>query len=76
MQKPAKFLVLIDAGGAMVARLFDEGRVQVAEFEPDFKEDALQTGVTVARGARLSMQLSKGERTACEFRTAGFSLDS
>lgn len=42
----------------------------VAEFEPDFKEDALQAGVTIARGARLSMQLNKGERTACEFRTA------
>jgi type VI secretion system protein ImpG len=42
----------------------------VAEFTPDFKEDALQAGVKVPRGARLSMQLNKGERTACEFRTA------
>src|SRR5262245_27630523 len=42
----------------------------VAEFEPDFKADALQAGVTIARRARLSMQFNKGERTACEFRTA------
>jgi hypothetical protein len=31
---------------------------------------SLHGGVTVPRGARLSMQLNKGERTACEFRTA------
>jgi type VI secretion system protein ImpG len=42
----------------------------VAEFTPDFKEDSLQTGVKIPRGASISMQLYKGERTACEFRTA------
>ena len=42
----------------------------IAEFTPDFKEDALQAGAKIARGSRLSMQLNKGERTACEFRTA------
>jgi len=42
----------------------------IAEFTPDFKEDSLQAGVKIPRGASLSMQLHKGERTACEFRTA------
>lgn len=42
----------------------------IAEFAPDFKEDSLQTGVKIPRGASLATQLNKGERTACEFRTA------
>jgi type VI secretion system protein ImpG len=42
----------------------------IAEFTPDFKEDSLQAGVKIPRGASASMQLYKGERTACEFRTA------
>lgn len=42
----------------------------VAEFTPDFKEDALQAGVRIPRGGRLRTQLGKGQRTACEFRTA------
>lgn len=52
MQKPARFLVLIDAGGAMVARLFDEARVQVAEFDATSEEVAVMTsGLLPARGA-------------------------
>jgi type VI secretion system protein ImpG len=42
----------------------------IAEFMPDFKEDSLQGGVRIARGASLSSLLQKGEHTACEFRTA------
>jgi len=42
----------------------------IAEFAPDFKEDALQTGIRIPRGSTLRTQLNKGERTACEFRTA------
>jgi type VI secretion system protein ImpG len=42
----------------------------VAEFAPDPKEDSLQAGVRIPRGANLATQLNKGERTACEFRTA------
>lgn len=42
----------------------------IAEFQPDFKEDALQSGVVIPRGASLRTPLAKGERTACEFRTA------
>lgn len=52
LQKPAKFLVLIDAGGAMVARLFDEGRVQVAEFDAASEEVAVMTsGLVPGQGA-------------------------
>jgi type VI secretion system protein ImpG len=42
----------------------------VAEFRPDLKEDALHAGVPVKRGSALRTQISKGERTSCEFRTA------
>jgi type VI secretion system protein ImpG len=42
----------------------------IAEFAPDFKEDALQTGVKIPRGSALRTLLNKGERTSCEFRTA------
>jgi type VI secretion system protein ImpG len=42
----------------------------VAEFVPDLKEDSLQSGVRIPRGASLSAMLQKGEHTACEFRTA------
>jgi len=42
----------------------------IAEISPDFKEDALQTGVKIPRGSVLRTQLNKGERTACEFRSA------
>lgn len=52
LQKPARYLVLIDAGGAMVARLFDEARVQVAEFDASSEEVAVMTsGLVPGRGA-------------------------
>ena len=52
MQKPAKFLVLIDAGGAMVARMFDEQRVQLAEFDAASEEVAVMTsGLVPGQGA-------------------------
>ena len=40
---PARFLVLIDAGGNMVARLFLETREQVAEFDAGTEEVAQMT---------------------------------
>ena len=42
----------------------------VVEFAPDMKEGALQGGLTVKRGSSLRTPLGKGDRTACEFRTA------
>ncbi len=42
----------------------------IAEFVPDLKEGDLKTGTRVARGTALRTAVGKGERTACEFRTA------
>lgn len=42
----------------------------VVEFAPDLKEGAQLAGVTIPRGAILRTPLGKGDRTACEFRTA------
>jgi type VI secretion system protein ImpG len=42
----------------------------VVEFKPDFREDALQSGVPIPRLAPMRSQLGKGERTAVEFRSA------
>ena len=40
---PARFLVLIDAGGSVVARLFLDTREQVAEFDAGTEEVAQMT---------------------------------
>jgi type VI secretion system protein ImpG len=42
----------------------------VAEFAPDLKDSGLAAGVRIPRGSTLRTQLAKGDRTACEFRTA------
>jgi type VI secretion system protein ImpG len=42
----------------------------IAEFVPDLKEGSLQAGLRLPRGTSLRPPLAKGERTACEFRTA------
>jgi type VI secretion system protein ImpG len=42
----------------------------MAEFVPDLKDTALETGLTIPRGSSLRTVLGKGERTACDFRTA------
>ena len=42
----------------------------MAEFVPDLKDTALEAGLTIPRGSSLRTVLGKGERTACEFRTA------
>lgn len=42
----------------------------IVEIVPDMKEGSLQTGHNVHRGTSLRTPLGKGERTACEFRTA------
>lgn len=43
MQKPAKFLVVIDAAGEMVARLFDDERRLLADFDASSSEVAVMT---------------------------------
>ncbi len=42
----------------------------IVEFVPDMEEGSLKEGVRIERGSSLKTPLGKGERTACEFRTA------
>lgn len=42
----------------------------VVQFNPDLAEAALAPGLKVARGSALRGLLAKGDRTACEYRTA------
>jgi hypothetical protein len=47
----SRYLVVIDAGGEALARLFDAGRVQVAEFDASTEEVAVMLrGLVPARG--------------------------
>ena len=49
---PVKYLILIDASGAMVARLFDAQRVHVSDIDASSEEVAVMTtGLTPAQGA-------------------------
>jgi hypothetical protein len=51
LRKPARYLVLIDSGGSMVARLFLETRELVAEFDAGTEEVAVMTrGLTPVVG--------------------------
>jgi len=52
MQKPAKYLVVIDAAGEMVARMFDVDRHLLAEFDASSSEVAVMTqGLASTRSA-------------------------
>lgn len=52
MQKPARFLVLIESDGAMLARLFDAERQQLTEFDASSEEVAVMTsGLAPTRDA-------------------------
>ncbi|WP_448213865.1 type VI secretion system baseplate subunit TssF [Colwellia sp. MEBiC06753] len=42
----------------------------ISQFNPDYEEGSLMEGVTIAKGTALHSLLSKGEQTACEYRTA------
>jgi hypothetical protein len=55
MQQPAKYLVVIDAAGEMVARMFDAQRRLLAEFDASSSEVAVMTqGLRPARDAAES----------------------
>jgi hypothetical protein len=43
LRPAARYLVLIDAGGSISARLFDRDRLQVAEFDAGTEEIAVMT---------------------------------
>jgi hypothetical protein len=52
MQKPAKYLVVIDAAGEMVARMFDDQRRLLTEFDASSSEVAVMTqGLNPQRSA-------------------------
>ena len=51
-QKPAKFLVVIDSGGEMVARMFDAARKLIVDFDASSSEVVVMTqGLTPTRDA-------------------------
>jgi hypothetical protein len=51
-RKPARYLIIIEAAGAMVARLFTDAREPVAEFDASTEEVAQMTqGLTPTAGA-------------------------
>jgi hypothetical protein len=43
LRKPARYLVVIDSAGSVVARLFDQNREPVGEFDAGTEEVALMT---------------------------------
>jgi hypothetical protein len=51
-QPPARYLIVIDAAGETVARMFDEKRRLIADFDASSSEVAVMTqGLVPARGA-------------------------
>ena len=51
-RKPARYLIIIEAGGSMIARLFLETRDMVAEFDAAVEEvTAMIKGLTPQTGA-------------------------
>ena len=75
-RKPARYLVVIAAGGVGVARLFLDSREQVAEFDAGTEEAAQMTaGLTPSLGAqgaewdRALQGHSLAERRAAEVYT-------
>jgi hypothetical protein len=75
---PARYLVLIDASGAMTARLFDASRKALGDFDASSEEVAVMTkGLVAASGAdapewdRALAGHNRSERRAAEV----FTLD-
>jgi hypothetical protein len=55
LRKPARYMVVIESAGAMVARLFLETRELVAEFDASSEEVAVMTqGLAPRKGAQGS----------------------
>ena len=70
---PARYLVVIDAGGEQVARMFDERRAQVAEFDAGTEEVAVmakglapQTGADAADWDQALASHSATERAGAD----------
>jgi hypothetical protein len=76
MQKPAKYLVVIDSGGEMVARMLDDQRKLIVDFDASSSEVAVMTqGLVPMRGATAAEWNgplgghSRSEREAAEVYT-------
>ena len=76
MQEPARYLVLIESDGAMLARLFDAAHRQLAEFDAASEEVVVMTrGLVPQRGAagpewmRALSGHNEGERAAARVYT-------
>ena len=52
-QEPARYLVLIDAGGTRVARLYLQSRLAVAEFDAGAEEVTRMTGTLLPTRSAL-----------------------
>jgi hypothetical protein len=70
---PARYLVVIDSGGEQIARLFDERRVLVAEFDAGTEEVAVmarglapQTGADAAEWDQALASHSATERAGAD----------
>ena len=78
LRKPARFLVVIDSGGYMVARLFLESREQVAELDASTEEVTQMTiGLRASKSAgepcwdRALQGHSASERASADVYTLG-----
>lgn len=76
MHKPARYLVLIDAGEGLLARLFDAERMPLGEFDASSFEVAEMTsrrvpttGIDVAAWGPLFDGHSAGQRAAARVYT-------
>lgn len=61
-QPPARYLVIIDAGGSRVARLFLESRTPVAEFDAGSEEIVLMTQGLLPTGAAAGSEWDEALR--------------
>jgi hypothetical protein len=51
-QSPARYLIVIDSAGEMLARMFDDKRRLIADFDASSSEVAVMTqGLSASRGA-------------------------
>lgn len=76
MQKPARFLIIIDAGGGMVARLFDDQRHLVTEIDASTEEVVVMTAALTPERSAAAPEWdealrghSREERAAAEVYT-------
>ncbi|TMH10654.1 MAG: hypothetical protein E6H58_16970 [Betaproteobacteria bacterium] len=62
MQQPAKYLVVIDSGGEMIARMFDASRKLLVDFDASSSEVAVMTQGLVAQRSAIDPAWDKALR--------------